>query len=655
MKIQDRMRLAWDILRQRRTWSPLDDRFYVSFLSGPTKSGVAVDEETSLQVIAVYACVNLLASSIASLPLPLYKRLTRGKERAIAHPLYSLLHDNPNSEQTSYIWRQTSMAHVLLWGNLYSEIEFNSGGKSIGLWPLPPWRVKPRRTLDKQLYWEVRLQSGEPKFIPDYAMFHVMDMGDGITGKSRIRHAIEAVGLTMAAQEFGARLFGQGANMGGVVEHPKTLGDQAFKNLEDSLNKNYAGLGKAHRIMLLEEGMKWTKVGINPEEAQFLETRKFQRNEIATLFSIPPHMIGDLERATFSNIEQQAIDFVVNTLRPWLVNWEQEIRRKLLKFESDYFAEFLVDGLLRGDAQARAAFYNQMFMIGALSPNDIRELENMNPIDGGDKTYIPMNMLPTDMGGLMPSEKALRALPEARLKQSGLLRYRLAKSYERVFKDAGQRIAEREKTNILRAAKKHLTERSVDTFSDWLEDFYRDIPEYIKKQIAPAVSALAEAIAPIASEEINLDSKPELDKFLNEYILGFTSRYSSSSKGQIAALLTEVMEANEDPIEAIETRLNEWEQTRPHKVAMNETVQLSNAIAKTIFAGAGVAYLRWQAIGSEPCPICEEMDGKVVGIEQNFVEREDVLEAEGQSPMKIYRPTSQPPLHLGCQCQITPA
>ena len=365
-----------------------------------TASGVNVSETTALNTTAVYACVSLLAETVASLPLPVYRRLQpRGKERALDHYLYKLLHDAPNPEMSSYQFREVLQGHLGTWGNAYAEIEWDERtGRIRALWPLRPDCMKVKREQGKLTY-TYRLPDGIEARLPAYRIWHIPGFGyDGLVGYSPIRLAREAIGLAMATEEFGARFFGQGTHMGMVAKHPKTLSTQGHTNLENSLNEQYSGLDKAFRMMVLEEGMDIVKIGIPPEDAQFLETRKFQLAEIARFYHIPPHMVGDLERATFSNIEQQSIEFVVYTMRPWLVRWEQSARLKLMGPEErqQYFIEFLVDGLLRGDAAARAAYYNQMFMVGAISPNDIREKENMNPIDGGDKTYIPLNMMPAD-------------------------------------------------------------------------------------------------------------------------------------------------------------------------------------------------------------------------------------------------------------------
>ena len=638
---------------EKREGLPLTNQKLYSFLSGgTTHSGVMLNEKSSLRIVAVYACVNLLASTIASLPLPVYQRLDRGKKKATDLDIYSLLHDQPNSEQTSFLWRQNMMAHVLLWGHGYSEIESDGNGEPIGLWPLPPWQVTTGRTKEKAIFHRVMLPEGGSKDIPDYAMLHIQ----ALLGLSPIRQAMEAIGLAQATQDFGARLFGQGANLGGIVQHPAHLTKEAHENLEKSLNENYTGLGKAHRIMLLEEGMTWNKVGIPPEEAQFLETRKFQRGEIASLFRIPPHMIGDLEHATFSNIEHQAIEFVVHTLRPWLVNWEQEIKNKLLP-DDDLFAEFLVDGLLRGDTVSRYQAYAVARQNGWMNADDIRELENMNPLPNGEgEIYLaPLNMQPLSWltgGSSVPPAKS-ENLPakqtDMRAKGSTLTRFRMTRAYQKVFENAAERIVDEEVKKVSRAVNQNLKQRSIEDFKNWLIDYYRDFPQLITRHLTPIAQSLTEAIIPLAKEQINSTTEVNTQKLVGDYINVYTKRHIESSTGQIEALLRE-----ERADELIEARLKEWKDTRPAKIGINETVQLSNFVAKAIFAAGGVTVLVWRNTSGKPCPFCQEMDGRTVGIEQNFVGADQKLEAEGKSPMTIYRPTSQPPLHEGCECIIEP-
>ncbi|MDQ0169172.1 phage portal protein [Paenibacillus tundrae] len=375
-------------------------RWLYNALGIPVGRGIAVTESSAMRSTAVLTCVRILAESVASLPLPVYKRLNpRGKVRT-KHKIADLLQNRPNPRMTAFTFRETMMAHILLWGNCYAEIEYDATGEITALWPIPPHRVEHMETAEGDPFFRVTTKDGKQHNIPFYAMFHIPGLGfDGTKGVSVIHWARQAIELALATEQFGADFFENGTNVGAVATLPGTLSDAAFERLQKSLREKYEGLGKAHRLMLLEEGMTFSKNTIPPNDAQFLETRKFQILEIARVFRVPPHMMADLERASFSNIEQQSTDFVIHSLRPWLIRWEQTINWKLfsLNEQKRFFAEHLVEGLLRGDSSARAAFYKEMFMIGVYSQNDIREKENDNPIEGGDRYYVPLNMLPLDM------------------------------------------------------------------------------------------------------------------------------------------------------------------------------------------------------------------------------------------------------------------
>lgn len=368
----------------------------VDLFGGETSAGVNVTPRTSLQVSAVYACVRVIAEGVASLPLVLYERLApRGKRRATEEPTYDLLRLAPNAEMTSFSFFELLTAHVNLWGNGYARIVRTRGGRVSSLLPLEPWTVAPRRR-DGTLEYVVQTSAG-PEVFDDQEVLHVRGLGiDGLVGLSPVGLARRGIGVSVAAEEFGARFFGSGARPGGLLEHPGVLGDEARKNLRESWEALHAGPEGAHRLAILEEGMTYHALGIPPDDAQFLETRKFQVAEIARLFRVPPHLIGDLEKATFSNIEQQSIDFVTHTLRPWLVRWEQEIHRKLVPVarRATLFPEFLVDALLRGDTAARYAAYSKGRQWGWLSADDVREFENQNPLpEGRGEIYLtPLNM-----------------------------------------------------------------------------------------------------------------------------------------------------------------------------------------------------------------------------------------------------------------------
>jgi HK97 family phage portal protein len=373
------------------------------FGAPPTTTGVAVSEHTALTYSAIWAAVSVIASQVASLPLILYKRLpTGGKERLLRHPLYRLLHDEPNSEMTALVFRETLQAHVLLWGNAYAEIERDGSGRPVALWPLPPDRVTPyRESAGLRLRYRVRSAdvTGRDVLFDPIDMLHIPGLGyDGTCGYSVIGKARESIGLGLAAERFGGTFFGNGSTFGGVLEHPKQLGEIAQKNLRQAIEARHQGVDRAHRFLILEEGMQYKRTGIPPNDAQFIETRKFQIADVCRWFNIPPHKLRDLERATFSNIEQQSIEFVTDTLRPWLVRWEQELNRKLVAptERNIQFAEHLVDGLLRGDIASRYAAYAVGRQWGWLSADDVREKENMNPLpDGSGQQYlVPLNMVP---------------------------------------------------------------------------------------------------------------------------------------------------------------------------------------------------------------------------------------------------------------------
>lgn len=366
-----------------------------SFFFGSSSSGKTVNEKTAMQTTAVYACVRILAEAIASLPLHTYIHTTGGKEKATTHQIYYLLHDEPNPEMTSFVFRETLMSHLLLWGNAYAQIVRDGRGKVLALYPLLPDRITVDRTSTGQLFYKYTKDTGYAVLRPEEVL-HIPGLGfDGLIGYSPIAMAKNAIGMAIATEEYGAKFFANGANPGGILEHPGVVKDPA--RVRDSWNAVYQGSGNAHRVAVLEEGMKYQPIGIPPEQAQFIATRKFQLNEIARIFRIPPHMIGDLEKSSFANIEQQSLEFVKYTLDPWVVRWEQALQRALLSplEKQEYFIKFNVDGLLRGDYQSRMNGYAVGRQNGWLSSNDIRELENLNRIPeelGGDLYLINGNM-----------------------------------------------------------------------------------------------------------------------------------------------------------------------------------------------------------------------------------------------------------------------
>lgn len=632
----------------------------------PTYAGKDVNEENAINFSAVYACVRIIAESIASLPLHIYQRLPNGgKQRAPEHPLYELLHDQPNPEMTSFTFREVMMGHLLLWGNAFAEIEWDlSTGKVRALWPIPPDRVQVYR--DPQtlaLQYRVTLPvTNEQKVLQEYQVLHIPGFGfNGVVGLSPIAVARQAIGLGLAAEEFGARFFGNGAQLNGVLEHPGQLSETAQENLRKSFEANYSGLSKSHRLMILEEGMKYTRIGIPPEDAQFLETRKFQVTEIARIFRVPPHMLADLERATFSNIEHQSIEFVVHTIRPWLVRWEQAIKWKLFlpSERKSFFAEFAVDGLLRGDIQSRYQAYAIGRQNGWLSADDIREMENMNPLpDGQGQIYLVNgNMIPADQAQApqpAPVRSESRSMDkEERALRTAKRRRQIAETHKRLFIDALARVVKREVQDISRQAKKILQRRDALLFKDWLNEFYQEHPEFVRRNLTPVFMAYAEAVAMEAADEIGLDFRmtPALEEFVSAYITNFVTRYAGSSLNQLLKIIQE--NPNEDELlAAIEQRLNEWQEKRPEKVANQEVNQANNAVALAVYGMGGVLVKRWVTVGKN-CPYCRHMNGKVVGLDSPYLREGEEIHPEGaDAPLKASYTIKHPPIHRGCDCVI---
>lgn len=385
---------------------------YPAWLMGDmTPSGEPVSPETAMQLTAVYACVKILSEAIAELPLHLYRyTVNGGKERAISHPLYFIMHDEPNPEETSFTFREVMMAHLLLWGNSYSQIIRNGRGEVVALYPLMPSQMQVMRDEGDRLFYVYTRETGEADpgkagtfVLSAEEVLHIPGLGfDGMVGYSPLAMARNALGSALASDKYAAKFYANAATPSGVIEFPGVLKDA--KAFREKWEGSFSGAVNAGKTPVLEEGMKYHQISISPQDAQFLETRRFNIDEIARIFRIPPHMLADLEKSSYSNIEQQSLEFVKYTLAPWVARIEQAMRKRLLlpSEKREYFFSFNLEGLLRGDYQSRMQGYATARQNGWMSANDIRELENMNRIpaeEGGDLYLINGNMLPLKDAG----------------------------------------------------------------------------------------------------------------------------------------------------------------------------------------------------------------------------------------------------------------
>ena len=641
----------------------------LAFLMGgaPTYTGVRVDEESALRYGAVYACVRIISESIAALPLVLMRQRGRARERATAHPLYGLLHNMPNPEMTSFEWRELSLSHLLLWGNALSEKELDGNtGRTVALWPLNPAKVEKIERTAEGVQYVYRESDETLRTIPGFRVHHVKGPGDGSWGHSPIGVvARQAVALGLATEEFGARFFGNGARPGGVLETPGKLSQTAIERLQTSFATEHGGLANSHRVKVLEEGLQYKSVGIPPEEAQFLETRKFQVTEIARIYRVPPHMLADLDRATFSNIEHQSLNFVQHTLMPWIVRHEQAIYRDLLteRERKDYFAKYVVAGMLRGDQAARAQAYSMGINTGYYTRNEVRELEDLNPLEGLDEPLVPLNMVEVGQEPLAPPSgptAAPRALPEPAFTEirgqieeraKGDKQRRIMNRHVRLFEDAAGRAVKREIADIRKALPKHLGKRSAESFEKWLAGFYEQVREWLPDYFRPLMLAYAETMLAAVADELGGEPAPlddELRTWVEGYLTNFVEVYAVGGEKQLRTLLLDA-EDEEEAAAVIEERMTGWEENRAQKTALEQAFEAGNALAIYGYAAGGVTHLVWRARG-ESCPFCRKMDGRRIPIKGQFFDEGDTVTAEGVEPLPIVRKIRHGPLHSGCDC-----
>lgn len=622
-----------------------------------TAAGPTVTPQSSLRATAVYACVRIISESISSLPLPVYRQRGRNKTKATDHPLYGVLHNQTNSEQTAMEFRELQLSHLLLWGNSYSEIDWDDSGRVRALWPLFPDKTEPRRSGDGQLWYYVQVPGEGEQPIPWYRVHHIRGLGgDGVVGYSPIRvAALQAVGLSLAAEEYGARFFGNGARPGGVLEHPGKLSPEAVTRLKAQWDSDTGGLSNAHRLKVLEEGMKYSPITMPPNEAQFLETRKYQVTDIARVFRVPPHMLADLDRATFSNIEHQGQEFVTYTLTPWLVRIEQAIGRDLMTPDERaiYYARHNVGGLLRGDTATRHQAYSAGIRDGWLSPNEVRELEDLNPRPGGDTYLQPLNMV--EVGGPAQARAVEHRRIERRAEDVADDRRSTINRQVRLFEDAAGRLVKREVADIRRAIKRTLAKGDIGGFLTWLARFYEELKEAVPDYFIRLMESLAETISAEIAAEVDGDDEGLTDglrDFIRQYLSNYSASYTVGGERQLRALIAEAGEDAEIATEAISTRLDEWEEKKAGKEGLAQAFEAANALSVFVYSTAGVAYLIWMASGRS-CPYCQNMDGRRVPTGETFVEAGGSVDGDEQSqPLKVSRNVKHPPIHGGCDCVL---
>lgn len=639
--------------------------------------------DASMKLSAVFACVRILAETMGELPLILYERNGISKSRAVNHYLYSLLHDRPNPLMTAFEFRETVQGHLALWGNAYIELDYDARGRVMEFWPLVPGRMLEIKRDGNRVLYHYQQPNGKMIWLSNDSIWHLRGLGgDGLIGYSVVGFARKNFESGLMADEFAYRFYKNDARPGIVLQHPGQLSEPAHENLRSSWEEVHQGVEKSHRPAILEEGMTLHEVGMPLNDAQFIETRNFQIEDIARWFRMQPHKIGHLEHATFSNIEHQSIEHVVDTIQPWASRWEQSIRQNLILPDdrSRYYAEFLLEALLRGDTEARYNAYAQGRQWGWLSANDIRGFENMNPVRGGDVYLVPLNMVPAGQAGQSQEadqETNAKNLANKSLarnaklhdfngqqQQSGLqtraapTRLKLRTAYLGLYRDTAGRILRREVADIKKQINKLVKARAMDPtqFLLWLEEFEREHADFVKRQMLPLNGSYGEAIAIEALEEVGSEDEigPEIISFIDSYTGGFGARHTGISLDRIRGAIKSAQQEQEPSEDAIIREIETWEDSRSGNIAEEESTRFNNALAKTVFAIAGIQKLKSVAFG-DSCPYCKSLNGKVIGIKQFFLSPGDELLPDGvDEPLTTTTSIGHPPYHGGCDCMIVP-
>jgi len=613
-----------------------------AFNAHATTAGLDVTQETALESSAVLDGIRLISQDVARVPFRVLRRVEpRGSELARDHPVARVLGD-PNPELIPMQFREMVTSFAVSAGAGYAEIIFSQGGDPLELWPIPPHRVRAMRTPAGVLVWEVTLRDGGQRLIPLENMLVVPGFTrDGVVGVDILDKMREAIGLTMATERFGSSFFGNGSNPGGAIEVPAVLSDKAYERLRKSWEDRHRGIQNAHRVALLEEGSKWVTMGVPPEAAQFLETRKFQVTETARALNLPPHKLKDLERATFTNIEEQSIDYFRGSLGPWFTRWEQAVAKRLLlpRDRDTYYLKHVIEGLLRGDIKTRYEAYAQGRQNGWLSINDVRDREDMNPIaEGGDDYHVQVNLTRVQDLGAVVAESvpdveptppdAARSRdhhPEALTPAqdwSLRARQRQRTAYEALFVETARRAVRREVGGVRKAIRSNGAAFDAAAFLTDLDGFYEGHGPWLRSAFGPTLATFAQLVAGEVEGEVGSPASVTSADFAERFADRLTAASLEEIRNVVRVVPLEEAEA------ALGALLDQWEESRAVALTSREATRAASAFAHLAYASAGVHAVR---VVTTDCPVCHG-EGRVVPIEHQH-----------------------PPFRDGCICQIVAA
>jgi len=632
-----------------------------------TPAGVSVTPEKALGLTAFWAGVRIISQTIASLPCEVFERTPNGRRVATDHPVHKLLYQRPNPYMTPYTFKEIRMAHLLTWGNSYAEIERDQAGRPVALWPLLPDRTGVEVRNGQKLYWTI--VEGKRVWLSADRVLHVPGLGfDGLRGYNVIKVHRDSLGLSIAANEYGAQFFGNSGRPSGILIYPGKLDAEERQRLRDEWNQLHTGLTRAQRTAVLWGGMDWKAVSIPPEEAQFLETRAMQIEEIARILNVNPILLQHFTKVTTwgSGVSQFLTAFAKFTIIPWLereedvLNWDLFLPEERGRFYVKYNAK----ALLRGDAETQAKILEIERRNGIINADEWRELNDLDPLPNGQgSTYyvpvnwVPVNWMPVDSAGAAPAMPMRSERRSAEERQGRVIatRRQLQRRFEGLFRDTERRLVAKEVADVRAAAERFLLRRSEQDFVHWLDDYYAKHQRYTEERWLPVYMTFGQLAAQAAAEEIGRDDfewAPEMDRFVRDYVAAHVAFHVGSSLGQLKQVVRDALDHGDAPLSAVEQRLREWEERRPGKIAMRETVQTQNAVAVEVFRRHGVRRLRWRTFG-ENCPYCQALDGRVVGVEQWFLPQDTDFQPDGADyPLRPNVNVRHPPAHEGCDCMV---
>lgn len=670
-----------------------------------TSSGVSITPEAAMAIGAFYDCCRVIAEDCAKLPLKLYRRLTpRGKEPASDHPYYSLLHRKPNPYMTAFDLREAVTGHMAGRGNGYLFKVLDGNLRVLELWPLRPDKIQReeipavRAGQPIEVFYYYTRPDGQVTRLSAAEVIHLHGFSfDGRLGYDPAFQARETLGLAAAAERYSGLFYSNDATPRVVLKHPKAFKavaegqKSAADRIRESWEGKLRGLDRTTLLAVLEEGMDIQQVGVDPEKSQLIASMEFSVPQVCRWFRMPPHKIGHLKEATYSNIEQQALEYVVDTQLPWLVRWEQRLWMDILSEDEQptYFWEHQIDGQLRGEFKNRMDGYRVGREMGLYSVNDLLELENRNPIGPeGDVRHVPWNW--TILSTAAPQEPAAPAggggstardqktaemlhlledrnqLPEQRAELNDVekhlvdRRVKLRDRHRPLLRSACQAVADREANIVAREAKR-LMARDQNEFRDWLRKFYEEHRDFIREKLLPILLAYARSLGDLAEDHMGTEGvdAAELDHFVEEYLAGENGRaswYADKAFAQLLATLERSFEEGSDPVEAIETVLEQWRTDRADRWAELETIRAGGAFFTMVYnTFFGITRWRWHARGSDSCGWCQKLDGRTVATTEAFISQGQEFEPNSEGhPLVPSYDVHHEPAHAGCECVTLP-